>query len=65
MQAASDQGRRIGESVGQVAKEICDIHPDWFETLKLHVEEPVMSELKSKAKAEMADYLNSNRNYFS
>ena len=65
MKASSDQGKRIGESVGSVMKEICEMHPDWYPVFSKHLEEPLMTELKNKAKESMAEYLELNSKYHS
>jgi hypothetical protein len=46
-------------------REICDIHPDWYPSFMKHLEEPLISELKAKAKVEMEDYLKVNSKYHS
>lgn len=65
IKASSDQAKRVGESVGSVMREICDIHPDWYPSFMKHLEEPLISELKAKAKVEMEDYLKVNSKYHS
>ena len=65
MKASSNQAKRIGESVGSVMKEICEIHPDWYPAFSKHLEEPLMSQLKEKAKESMAEYLRVNSKYHS
>jgi hypothetical protein len=57
-------GIEIGESVGKIVREMCDIHPEWFASLELHFEEPLLTELKDKAKQELADYLKINKQYY-
>jgi hypothetical protein len=65
MKASSDQARRIGESVGAVMREICEIKPDWYPAFNKHVEEPLLKELKEKAKESLKDYLIANSKYYS
>ena len=63
--ASRMQSRRIGESVGSVMREICDIKPDWYPHFAKHLEEPLMGELKQKAKDSLEQYLKENQNYYS
>lgn len=63
--ALSDQSRRIGESVGKTVRELCDLKPDWYPSLIQHLEDPLMAELKNKAKEELKDYLDINREFYS
>lgn len=65
MKASNNQIRRIGESVGSVMREICEIHPDWYPAFNKHLEDPLLSELKAKAKESMAEYLKVNSKYYS
>ena len=44
------QGRTMGEDLGSVVREICEIKPDYLETLELHLEEPELSKIKNEAK---------------
>ena len=44
------QGRTMGEALGSVVREICEIKPDYLETLELHLEEPELSKIKNEAK---------------
>jgi hypothetical protein len=63
--ATRDQARRIGESVGSVIRELCDIKPEWEDSLMKHLDEPLVSELKAKAKESLSDYLKANSDYYS
>jgi hypothetical protein len=65
MKASRDQGKRIGESVGSVIRELCEIKPDWEASLMKHLEEPLVSKLKAKAKSSISDYLKANSDYYS
>lgn len=56
--------KEIGESVGAIVREMCEIHPEWSDLLFSHLEEPYLSEFKSKAKVEMKEYLDSNSTYY-
>jgi hypothetical protein len=44
------QGRTMGEDLGSVVREICEIKPEYLETLGLHLEEPELSKIKNEAK---------------
>ena len=44
------QGRTMGEDLGSVVREICEIKPDYLETLELHLEDPELSKIKNEAK---------------
>ena len=44
------QGRTMGEDLGSVVREICEIKPDYLETRELHLEEPELSKIKNEAK---------------
>jgi len=44
------QGRKMGEDMGSVVREICEIKPEYLETLELHLEEPGLSKIKNEAK---------------
>jgi hypothetical protein len=65
MKASSNQSKRIGASVGLIMKEICQIHPDWEASFNKHLEEPLVSELKTKAKESISEYLKDNSKYHS
>jgi hypothetical protein len=57
--------RELGQSVGVIVKEICDINNDWSPSLFCHLEDPLLNEFKSIAKEELKEYLHSNGKYYS